>query len=63
MEFLEKNHLLGSDSGENKFFVSGEPESFKKLAVAFLEKEITSEVQKIDIEKLKCYEAKKPSPL
>jgi len=50
-EFLEKNHLLGSDSGENKFFVSGEPESFKKLAVAFLEKEIKSEVQKIDIEK------------
>ena len=50
-EYLEENQLVSLEKGENEFYVSGEPESFKRLAAAFLEREIKSEVQKIDIEK------------
>lgn len=52
-KFLEENNLLASAShaGDSKFYVSGDTHSFKRLATAFLEKEIETEIQKVDIEK------------
>lgn len=50
-DYLEKNNILSDLGGESKFYVSGDPVTFKKLAGEFLEKEIKTEVEKIDIEK------------
>ncbi len=50
-DYLEKNNILSELRGESKFYVSGDPVTFKKLAGEFLEQEIETEVEKIDIEK------------
>ena len=50
-EYLEENNLFATKNGECRFFVSDYPDDFKILASEFLEREISGEVKKIDIEK------------
>lgn len=50
-DYLEKNSLRTNSHPEYKFFVSDYPDGFKRLASEFLQREIDSNIEKIDIEK------------
>lgn len=51
--YLEDNQMLAHAGGENhhRFYVSDSVEGFEKMGSMFLNKEITGQVEKIDIEK------------
>lgn len=51
VSILKQNGLFGGGNGERHFFVSDRTDDFARLAGIFLEHPVTSEVEKIEIEK------------
>lgn len=48
--YLSENNLLSDKTAEHKFYVSDSPEGFRELASEFLNREISENIEKINIE-------------